>query len=360
MRCGHQAMIKVLGLALYGPLAASTRYRLGQYVPPLASHGIDLKICHLLGDSYLRRRFGGGSLPVADLLRAGLARFGDLLRQSEYDLAMMHCELFPLMPGWLERILMRTPYVYDFDDAFYLKYRSGRLGMARALLGHKFDTVIAGAAAVTAGNRVLSQYASQYNASTHELPTVVDTQRYLPEHKKRGGDIFTVGWIGSPSTAPYLHALVEPLSALGREGRVRFVVIGGRAPVVPNVAVAEVEWSEAGEVDLINSFDVGVMPLPDDEWARGKCAFKLIQYMACAVPVVASPVGANVDLVQGGCGLLATTQQEWANALRLLRDQPQERVRVGEAGRARILQDFSLRRNVPVLSSILRQVAGKK
>lgn len=352
-------MIKVLGLALYGPLAASTRYRLGQYVPGLASQGIDLQICHLLGDDYLRRRFSGGALPIAAMLHAGLARLADLWQQDEYDVAMLHCELFPLLPGWMERALIRKPYVYDFDDAFYLKYRSGRMGLARPVLGRKFDTVMAGAAAVTAGNRVLAQYARQYNANTHDLPTVVDAGRYLPRPASRGGKAFTVGWIGSPSTASYLSELVAPLMAIGQEGPVKFIVIGGKAPVVPNVTVVEIDWNEHNEVDLINSFDVGVMPLPDDDWARGKCAFKLIQYMACGVPVIASPVGANADVVNEECGLMAATPQEWTAALRLLRDQPEKRAEIGQAGRERVVRHYSLSRNLPVLASAICEAAGK-
>ena len=348
-------MIKVLGLALYGPLAASTRYRLGQYVPGLASQGIDMKICHLLGDDYLRRRFSGGSPSIASMLHAGLRRFADMWSQQEYEAVMLYCELFPLMPGWLERALVSQPYIYDLDDAFYLKYRSKRFAAASPLLGGKFDTVMAGAAAVTAGNHVLCQYARQYNANTHYLPTVVDTGRYLPRRASRS-DMFTVGWIGSPSTVPYLSELVGPLSALGKEGAVRLIVIGGQAPAIPNVEVVEIKWEERTEIDLINSFDIGVMPLPDDAWARGKCAFKLIQYMACAVPVVASPVGANVDVVGDECGLLAATHQEWTDALRTLRDQPGKRTAMGHAGRERVVQRYSLHRNLPVLASVIRKV----
>lgn len=351
-------MIKVLGFALYGPLAASTRYRLGQYVPGLAKHGIDLQICHLLGDEYLRQRFSSGSLPVVTLLQAGLARFADLWGQHEYALAMLHCELFPLLPGSIERSLIRIPYVYDFDDAFYLKYRSGRMKLARPLLGNKFDTVIKGAAAVTAGNHVLAQYARRYNAATDYLPTVVDANRYLPQLVSRSSHVFTVGWIGSPSTMPYLSALVAPLSAIGQEGSVRFIVIGGRAPDIPNVTVVEVEWTENTEVDLINSFDVGVMPLPNDDWARGKCAFKLIQYMACAVPVIASPVGANADVVSDECGLLAATQQEWTDALRVMRDQPIKRTVMGQAGRERVVKHYSLEQNLPKLAKIIHETVG--
>ena len=262
-------MIKVLGFSLYGPLAASTRYRLAQFVPGLAAFGVDLHIVHLLSDDYLRRRFAGLSAPLSTAIQAGLIRFGDLAKQSEYDLVILYCELFPLLPGFIERMLIRMPYIYDFDDAFYLKYRSARMRLVRPLLGDKFDSIVAGAAAVTAGNHVLSRYARQFNANTHHLPTVVDTLRYETRLSLRGGVVFTVGWIGSPSTALYLSELIGPLSAIGLEGPVKFVVIGGKAPIVPNVSVVEICWSEDAEIDLINSFDVGVMPLPNDAWAHG-------------------------------------------------------------------------------------------
>jgi glycosyltransferase involved in cell wall biosynthesis len=138
---------------------------------------------------------------------------------------------------------------------------------------------------------------------------------------------------------------------------VRFIVIGGKAPVVPFVEVVEYDWDERTELDLINSFDIGVMPLPNDEWARGKCAFKLIQYMACAVPVVASAVGANIDLVKAECGLLASSPEEWTNAFRLLRNGPVYRTKLGEAGRSRVGQYYSLHQNLPVLADVITNTA---
>jgi glycosyltransferase involved in cell wall biosynthesis len=351
-------VIKVLGLSLYGQLAASTRYRLGQYVPGLASVGIDLQIFHLLGDDYLRERFRGDTISWSGVFRSSLARLGDLWRQRDYDLVLLHCELFPLMPGWLETTLLRKPYIYDYDDAFYLKYREGHFGLMKSFLGSKFDTVIGGAAAVTAGNHVLAQYAKQFNVNTQYLPTVVDTERYRPMPERRGGTIYTIGWIGSPSTAMYLSQIVGPLSTIGREGPVRFIVIGGNAPQIPNVEVISVEWNERIEIDFINSFDVGVMPLTDDEWARGKCAFKLIQYMACAVPVIASPVGANIGLISGQCGFLASNPTEWIDLLRILRDEPKTRALIGLAGRDRVLQSYSLNQHLAVLASVIRQASS--
>jgi glycosyltransferase involved in cell wall biosynthesis len=144
---------------------------------------------------------------------------------------------------------------------------------------------------------------------------------------------------------------------MAAEGAVRLVVIGGRAPRIEGVVIEEVPWREATEVSLINTFDVGVMPLPDDEWARGKCAFKLIQYMACGVPVVASRVGANVDVVTSECGFLVSNDDEWLAALRTLREDSALRARMGSASRTRIEMHYSLRHNLPILVETIRDVA---
>lgn len=352
-------MTKVLGLALYSPLAASNRYRLGQYIPGLASAGIDFHISYLLGDDYLYARFSKRNLPVMSMLTRVLSRLREILNQSSYDVLMLQYELMPFMPSFIESALIRKPYIYDFDDAFYLKHRSQVGAIREFLLGNKYDSLIGSATTVTAGNRELVQYAKQFNTNTHLFPTVVDVTRYLPMPVSRGSSVFTVGWIGSPSTAPYLSELVAPLSMIGKEGAVRFVVVGGKAPQIPNVSVVQVDWSEGTELDLINSFDVGVMPLPNDDWSRGKCAFKLIQYMACAVPVVASPVGANLDVVNSHCGLMASTPNEWADALRTLRDRPVIRDEMGLAGRMRVTQEYSLQQNLPILTRIISQVQEK-
>ena len=289
---------------------------------------------------------------------SGLRRLSGLTRQRRYDAAMVYCELFPMMPGGIEASLLRVPYLYDFDDAFSLKYRGGRMGAFKGILGNKFDHVIASAAGVTAGSRALHEHAATHNLQSRLLPTVVDTARYVPAPKVRSGTL-TVGWVGSPSTAPYLELIARPLSQLAGEGPVRVIVMGGKAPSIPNAEVVDVEWREDTEVEAINTFDIGVMPLPDDDWSRGKCAFKLIQYMACGVPVVASQVGANVDVVQGPCGILANSGEDWLNALRWLRDRPNDRVEMGLYARQRIEDEFSLTHNLPTLADALLSVLKK-
>jgi glycosyltransferase involved in cell wall biosynthesis len=347
----------VCGLTLYGAQAASTRYRLGQYVPGLKREGIDLRIMPLLGDGYVKVTFSGGKYGFKRLIGDYVNRLTCLTRQRSYDLAIIHVELFPFLLGGIESRLLRIPYIYDFDDAFFLKYRQQRFRRASFLLKDKFAPVLSHAAAILAGNHYLADYAKQLNSATTFLPTVVDTDRYVHLGSERD-DIFTVGWIGSPSTSVYLSALAAPLAQLGREGPVRFVVVGGRCEAIDGVEVVNLPWEEATEVRLINTFDVGVMPLFDDEWARGKCALKLIQYMACGVPVIASPVGANLDVVDNSSGLLASDSDAWLGGLRRLRDDRALRRDMGVAGRQRVEQFYSLRTALPVMANAIKTVAA--
>ena len=352
----------VLGLSLYGPQAASHRVRLSQFQPGLAAAGIDLQIQSLLDDAYLQRSFSGRHPSLRALFAAYGRRLQALRQVDRFDLAIVYAELLPFLPGWLERQLLQIPFLYDCDDAFFLKYRSGRLRLLQPLLGTKADRLMAAAVAVTAGNTGLAAHARRFNSNVTVLPSVVDTDQFRPngpQLAERSGGPFTVGWIGSPSTAPYLHLLVEPLQQLARERTVRLLVVGGPAPSVVGVEVIEQPWSLEQEVSLIQQFDVGVMPLPDTPWTRGKCAYKLIQCMACGIPVVASRVGANLEAVPPECGLLADTTAEWLAAFRELAADPRRRARLGAAGRRWVEGRYSLRSALPVLEGVIRQVCTR-
>ena len=355
-------MIRVLGLSLYGPQAASHRVRLSQFQPGLAAAGIDLQIQSLLDDAYLQRSFSGGRPSLRGLLAAYGRRLQALRQAHRFDLAIVYGDLLPFLPGWLERQLLQIPFTYDCDDAFFLKYRSGRLRLLRPLLGAKADRLMAAAVAVTAGSTALAAHARRFNSSVTVLPSVVDTVQFRPDAPPsagRSGGPFTVGWIGSPSTAPYLQLLVEPLLQLARERPVRLLVVGGPAPAIAGVEVIEQPWSLEQEVRLIQQFDVGVMPLPDTPWARGKCAYKLIQCMACAIPVVASRVGGNVEAVPPECGLLVESPAEWLMAFRRLATDSELRLRMGAAGTRWVEERYSLRSALPVLEGVIREVAGR-
>jgi glycosyltransferase involved in cell wall biosynthesis len=351
-------LIRVLGLSLYGPQAASHRVRLSQFQQGLAAQGIELQIQSLLDDDYIHRRFAGGRPSLRGLIAAYGQRLKVLRRGVPADLAIVYGELLPFLPAFLENHLLNIPYIYDCDDAFYLKYRGGRLRWLQRLLGGKFDHIMACASVVTAGNDGLAAYARRFNPNAVLLPSVVDTDHYRPADPPPAPAPFTVGWIGSPSTAPYLQQLVEPLQQLACERPVRFLVVGGAAPAISGVQVIERPWSLEQEVPLIQQFTVGVMPLPDSEWARGKCAYKLVQCMACAIPVIASPVGANVQAVPPSCGMLAGDSAEWLAALRQLAADADLRQRMGAAGRCWVEERYSLRSTLPVLSSVIRRAVS--
>lgn len=351
-------MIRVLGLSLYGSQAASHRVRLSQFQPGLASVGIELQIQSLLGNDYLHRIFAGGRPSLGILSNSVCRRFACLASAKDFDLAILYAELIPLLPAWVEQLLLQIPYIYDFDDAFYLKYRAGRLGVLSPFLDKKIDRLLIGATAVTAGNDHLACYAKRFNSNVFVLPSVVSLNHYKPAVTAaldRSTQEFTVGWIGSPSTAPYLQILEGPLRSLCLELPVRLVVIGGPAPIIPGVDIVQLPWDEATEVELIQSFDVGVMPLPNTEWCRGKCAYKLIQYMACSIPVIASPVGTNLQAVPANCGILADSPIEWLLALRKLSSLPGLRHSMGQSGRQWVQSRYSLDTALPVLSDLIRK-----
>jgi glycosyltransferase involved in cell wall biosynthesis len=353
--------LRILGLSLYGPQAASHRVRLLQFQPGLAAVGVDLQIHSLLDNVYLQRSFNGRRPSLRGLLTAYASRLQALHQANRFDLAIVYAELLPFLPGWLERQLLHIPFLYDCDDAFFLKYRFGRLRPLRFILGAKADRLMAAAVAVTAGNTGLAAHASKFNRAVTVLPSVVDTDQFRPaaySPVQRSGAPFTVGWMGSPSTAPYLQLLVEPLQLLARELPLRLLVVGGPAPAITGVEVIEQPWILEQEVPLIQQFDVGVMPLPDTPWTRGKCAYKLIQCMACGIPVVASRVGANVEVVPSECGILAETPEQWLVAFRRLADDPELRQRMGSASRHWVEQCYSLRSALPVLTAVIQRIAA--
>lgn len=350
-------MINVLGLALYGDKAASTRQRLIQYIPELAKHDINLQVYSLLNNDYLNYKFEQRSLPIKSLLRSVFARFNELIKQHKYQCIIVSSELFPLMPSLIERRLIRIPYIYDFDDAFYLKYKSNRFKMLSPFLGNKFDVVIREATKVIAGNDVIATYAQSFNKNTIILPTVVDTQRYST--KQNNNNTFTIGWLGTPSTANYLKLIFPALDKITSNKQAIVRVVGSGPINLPNINHEIIPWNENTEIELLNSFDVGIMPLFDDQWAKGKCGYKLIQYMACKIPVIASPVGINTQIINHGQnGFLASSQEEWYESFMTLIESPELRDKMGLEGRKKVEQKYSLQVTAPKFIEIIKSVVS--
>jgi glycosyltransferase involved in cell wall biosynthesis len=261
-------------------------------------------------------------------------------------LVLIEYELFPWFPALFERLLAwrGCRMVVDYDDALFHQYDAHPNPWVRRLLGSKIATVMRLAHTVVVGNAYLAAYARSAGARRVELiPTVVDLVRYRVKDAARNSDNFTIGWIGSPSTARYLHEIAPALARLCRDGRARVRVVGSGPLNLPGVAMEVVAWSEETEVEEILGFDVGVMPLPDEPWARGKCGFKLVQYMACALPVVASPVGVNSEIVEDGVnGFLACGEADWVAALERLKENAALGKRLGKEGRRKVEEQYCL------------------
>lgn len=353
--------MKIHCLTRYTDLGASSRVRFGQYEAALTRLAPDWvwQRQSLLDDRYLRRRYA--RQPLAGVtLRCYARRLAQLARAARPDLWWVEKELWPFAPASIESAMLGdSPYALDFDDAIFHNYDQHPNAAVRHLWGRKIDRLMHASALVTAGNAYLAQRASDAGARRVEVvPTVVDLDHYpLPTVAADDG-LVRVVWIGSPSTVAYLQALRAPLARLAASRPIRLVVIGGGAVQLPGVDTEVVEWSADTEAAQIARCHVGIMPLLDSPWERGKCGYKLIQYMACGLPVVASPVGANCEIVEPGRnGLLADSETQWFDALATLAVDPALRQRLGHAGRAKVESSFSVQAVAPQLVRHLREAA---
>ena len=349
-------------LTRYDDLGASSRVRFGQYQGAMAklTSGLAWQRQSLLDARYLQRKYARlGTLRAT--LRCYARRVLELARPPAPDLRWVEKELWPYAPAWLERaVLAQRPYVLDLDDAIFHNYDLHPLAPVRWAWGRKIDRLMRGAALVTAGNAYLARRAVEAGARNVEIvPTVIDLDHYPPRTPALPSNApIDIAWIGSPATVAYLQALVEPLQLLAARHPVRLVVIGADAPRFPGVENVSKPWSANTEAADLASCHIGVMPLPDSPWERGKCGYKLIQYMACGLPVVASPVGANCEIVQPGLnGLLAVDSGQWLSALERLVTDAALRQRLGQAGRRIVEQRYSVQAMAPRLATLLRRAA---
>jgi glycosyltransferase involved in cell wall biosynthesis len=342
--------------------------RVVQYGPGLAAHGIDLHARPFLTEEAYRvvrsaphwvDRLGGflgGAVDAHQLLRS----------VREYDVVWIQRGLAPFLDAWaLDAILdSGVPLVYDFDDAIYLPQNGGRAWVERLRDPRGVTRGFCVAAAVVlAGNEHLAAFArdamGRGGKRVQVVPSVVDTDVLTPPRDRSPGPP-VVGWVGSDSTLVYLEGIAEALAELSASGACRIVVAAGsRRPSLPGATYTFVPWSAAGEAELFQSLDVGLYPLDDSPWSRGKCGFKALQYMACAVPCIASPVGVLRTMVlEGGTGLIADAPSSWAPSVGTLLDDPERRRRMGQAGRHMVEERYSLRALTPVVAEALRHAAG--
>jgi len=353
--------MKVLLLSRYGRLGASSRLRFYQYLPWLAGEGIEVVAAPFFGDAYLRGFYHDGAKSRAQTLAGYGRRLVDLGWARRFDLVWLEGEALPWLPDWAERWMRAAgiPYVVDYDDAIFHRYDQHRSPLVRMALGAKIDRVMRLARIVVAGSDYLAERAVAAGAGrVARIPTAIDLARY-PAGQGGSGEALTVGWIGSRTTTEYLRPLRDILVSLASEWNLRVKLVGAGSREFDEPCFQYVDWSEDSEVAEVQGFDIGIMPLPDSPWERGKCGYKLIQYMGCHKPVIASPVGANRRIVTHGVnGFLAATPAEWRGALHALAQDRELRARLGRAGRALVESEYCTRVNAPKLAAVLREAVG--
>lgn len=351
--------MKVLLLSRYGAMGASSRVRFLQYLPYFKAQGVNVSVVPLFSDAYVRALYEGGSR-WREVVAGYMRRIGALLHVRRFDVVIIEKELFPFLPAFAERLLhvSGVPYVVDYDDALFHRYDLHSSKLVRGVLGRKIDAVMRHAAVVVAGNDYLAERARQAGARRVELiPTVVDTHRYQPRQAPPN-ETPVIGWIGTPNTSRYLQPLLPVFEALQARMRVRVVAVGARSEDFAGTPVETLPWSEETEVESIQQFDIGIMPLADSPWERGKCGYKLIQCMACGVPVVASPVGVNTVIVNPGKNGLLARDDEWEEQLTTLLQDPELRRSFGAEGRKDVENWYSLEVQAPRLLNAIREAAS--
>ncbi|HUG54127.1 MAG TPA: glycosyltransferase family 4 protein [Vicinamibacteria bacterium] len=343
--------------------APGQRYRIEQWAPYLREAGIDIVFQPFADERLSRALYAPGRAAAkAAGMAAGLGRrFRQAWQAERYDAVLLQREGALIGPAWSERLLhARQPaIVYDFDDAVYLPYVSPT---NRYLSYLKFPWKTAAlcrmASAVVAGNDHLAEYARRYNGRVSVVPSTVSLREYRPRPEPAPDRTPVVGWTGSHSSLPYLSLVKGPLQELRRRRAFTLLLIGVDRFDLPGVEVECRPWSALSEVRDLWDMDVGIMPLPDEPWARGKCGMKAIQYMGVGIPAVVSPVGANREIVADGVtGFHAATAGDWVETLDRLLGDPGLRRRLGSSARDAVAFRYSAEAQAPRVAEILRSVA---
>jgi glycosyltransferase involved in cell wall biosynthesis len=355
-------MIRVLALVPYpAERAPGQRYRIEQWAPLLCRAGV-----HVTFSPFLSRRGmdllyepGHVAAKAQEVLRGYLKRLADALLPGSADVIFVYREAALLGPAWIEQILsLRRPLVFDFDDAIYLADTSPANAWSRRLKSvSKVETICRVARHVTVGNEFLAGYAKDRAREVTVIPSTIDTDVYQIQPRARNR-VPVIGWTGSATTVPYLTAVAPALKRLREKREFELHVVGANIEI-DGLAVRCLPWRAQTEPDDLRALDVGLMPLSGDEWSRGKCGMKALQYMALGIPPVVSPVGVNTTIVRDGVnGFFASAEEEWIDRIALLLEDEPLRRRLGREARRTVEESYSARTHAPRLARILTEAAA--
>ena len=344
-----KSMQRVLVLSRFARNGSSSRLRHYIFEEPLRELGYELTIAPFFEEDYLTARYGGRRYPLWRIAWRYLIRIGTLLNARRFDLLWVEKEILPYMPAALEFMLLPKgiPMVLDFDDAWWHRFLEEDAPPIAPIMLKKFDALVARAAIATGPNEVVTKELEARGArDVRRISGAIDVERYrriAAEIDRPTSGPLRVGWIGTPLNAErYLPPIMPILNELSASGLIEVHLIGAGEAVAELDAVRHV-WSEDTEIDRIASLDVGIMPLSDDPFSRGKSGYKLVQFLACGRPVIGSPVGFNqAFLCENDFGIAATTPEEWRAALIELAKDRTRLAAMGARGQNYIRKHYSM------------------
>lgn len=354
--------LRVLCLVPYPRSNAAVRLRFEQQTEELERLGVSLHLSSFLDPTGYGVVFRHGHLfaKASAVFRGFARRVRDAIRVARYDVLFVFRESAPFGPAFVEQFASSrgVPVVYDFDEALFVpNIHPSNRAWAWLRDPKRIGRFCRSASVVTTQNEYLAEYARSWNPRVEVLPTPVDTEQRRPRASRADGPI-VIGWVGSETTAPYLHLLDDVLARVSSELGAIVRVIGGHYVNGRVVRLEIREFDLAMEQSDLEGFDIGILPEPDDPWTRGKGGYKALLYMAAGLPVVASRVGVNPEIVlDGEMGFCVSTTDEWIDALRRLIADPELRKRFGAAGRARAIERYSITAVAPRFAAAIRQAS---
>ncbi|MBW6482158.1 MAG: glycosyltransferase family 4 protein [Vicingaceae bacterium] len=357
-------MTKILFLTPY-PLnsAPSQRFRFEQYLQFLQNENIKYELTSFLDEKTWTVFYKKGFTfqKILGILKGILKRHFILFSLHKYDKLFIHreaCLVGPAYFEWLYARVFRKEVIYDFDDAIWIKDVSDvNKKLSWLKFPNKTGKIITYSTTVIAGNNYLANYALQFNINVKVIPTTIDVTYHYPHKIVRQNEKIRIGWTGTITTNNHLKLLFSVLVKLKKKyPQVELVMISNTNIADPSIEISYQQWNKNTEIEDLSRFDIGIMPLPDDEWAKGKCGFKGLQYMALEIPTIMSPVGVNTEIIEDGKnGFLATSDTDWIEKLSRLIETKELREKIGRAGRKTVVENYSIESQKEAFFKIIQE-----
>ena len=340
------------------------RFRIEQWEPYLSENGVEITYAPFETDelrAVLHQR-GNVLAKIQAVMLNFWRRRNELTRLKDFDLVYLFREAALLGPPWFERKIARSgvPIVFDFDDAIFVSYKSPSNGYLSYLkFPSKTAEICRLSAHIMAGNEYLADFARRYNKNVTIVATTIDTDKYLLREDPGEPETVTIGWSGSFSTIQHLDTIRDVLQELAKTEKFLLRVIGAPVYKIDGVETEAMQWRSETELHDLAKIDIGMMPLPDENWSRGKCGLKALQYMALGIPTICSPVGVNSTIIKDGeNGFLAGSTEEWIEKIKMLIHSAKLRRKIGVAGRETVEQEYSAKVVAPRVLEVFRSAVA--